>query len=540
MRRGAGIAAEAAPTLARFRSSGFSRDCATVWLCVASSVLAACSLAPGYAPPKTPPNAAFKELGDATSTGADEQADRWQPAQPADAAPRGAWWRVFGDPQLDALQVQLADANPDLAAGVARYQQARAIAGRALADLGPTVTGEASATRASPSTRAFSGSGRSGASTGATDGGSDTDGSGTTGSASRNPRVTGNDFIAGLNLSWEIDLFGRLHNAHAAADRQVQASAGDLAALDLSLQAELATQYFQLHGADAMLLLLDDGLAAYERALDLTRRRYEGGIAPESDVNRAETLLNDARAQRAAVRLQRAQLEHAVAVLIGRPPSELTLAAAPGIADPPAIAPDLPSRLLERRPDIAAAERRVAAANAQIGVARAAWFPVLSLGATGGFESTTASKLFQAPSRYWSVGPGLSVPIFESGAIVALNRQARAAYDETVAVYRGSVLTAYREVEDQIAALRHLADEAQGDEAAAAAAERSLFHADKRYTAGVANYLEVTTAQTAALDARRAAVDARVRRLVAGVNLVRALGGGWDARDLDAPAEAAQ
>jgi NodT family efflux transporter outer membrane factor (OMF) lipoprotein len=465
---------------------------------LAAVLASACSLAPDYQAPAAPASAGFKEAAQPVAG--------WQVAQPSDAAPRGNWWAVFADPKLDELQTQLASASPDLRAAFARYEQARAVARQSASSLYPSLSANAGATRA-----------------------------GTSGNAPGNEGVssTGNDFFASLSLSWEIDLFGRLSNARRAANRQLEASAGDLAALQLSLQAELTTDYFQLRGADATIVLLEDSIKAYERAFDLTKHRYDGGIAAVADVDQAETTLNTTRAQLAAAKLSRAQLEHAIAVLLGLAPSEFSLAPAEFVGEPPMVITSLPSTLLERRPDIASAERLVAAANANIGVAKAAWFPVFGFGATGGYEATKTSEWFDAPSRYWSIGPTVTAPILDGGALSALRRQARAEYDESVANYRKAVLTAYQEVEDNLAALRHLADEVSSDEAAAAAAQRSVFHANKRYTAGVADYVEVTATQTAALSAQRDAIDARVRRITAAVTLVRAMGGGWTRDQLE-------
>ncbi|WP_428312037.1 efflux transporter outer membrane subunit [Hydrocarboniphaga sp.] len=468
-----------------------------------AALASACSLAPEYKAPAAPLSENFKEAA--------EPVAGWQLAQPADAAPRGNWWAVFADPKLDELQAQLANASPDLQAAFARYQQARALARQSASSLYPQLSANAGATRASSSANAPGNDGNS---------------------------STGNDLFASLSLSWEIDLFGRLGNARRAADRQLEASAGDFAALQLSLQAELASRYYQLRGADATIALLDDSIKAYERALELTRKRYDGGIAAVADVDQAETTLNSTRAQLAAAKLSRAQLEHAIAVLLGVSPSEFSLMPAEFVGEPPMVTTRLPSSLLQRRPDIASAERRVAAANANIGVANAAWFPIFSFSATGGYEATGTSDWFDAPSRYWSIGPSVTAPILDGGALSSLRRQSRAAYDESVANYRKTVLTAYQEVEDNLAALRHLADEVAGDEAAAAAAQRSVFHANKRYTAGVASYLEVTTTQTAALSAQRDALDARVRRIDAAVQLVRAMGGGWNLAQLETAGDA--
>jgi NodT family efflux transporter outer membrane factor (OMF) lipoprotein len=396
-----------------------------------------------------------------------------------------------------------------LRAAIARYEQARAAAGQVRSFLYPSLDANASATRGRESAEAADG---------------------------RGPKEPiKNDFVASLDLSWEIDLFGRLRNASAAAKRRVEASAGQLAALDLALQAELASTYFELRGADATLALIEDTVTTYERAAELTQNRHRGGIAAATDVDQAQAQLQDALAQLADVRLQRAQLEHAIAVLTGQPPAAFSLAPAPFVAEPPPIDPGLPSTLIERRPDVAAAEREVAAANAEIGVAAAAWFPLFGFGASGGYQSPESAHWFDAPNQFWSIGPFITTPIFDAGRVSAGKRGARAAYDEAVANYRQSVLTAYQEVEDNLAALHHLADQVASEEAAAAAAQRSVFHAGKRYAAGVADYLEVAATQTRALDAQRAALDARVRRAVAGVQLVRALGGGWTREQLTSP-----
>lgn len=464
---------------------------------LAGLALAGCSLAPRYERPSLIAPASYKEA-----------AGDWQPAAATDA-PRGAWWQAFGDPQLDALEEQLLQGNQDLQAAAARYAQARALARQALASRLPSVDAAGSATRTRGSANA---------------------------PRSNGVASLGDDYDAGLQFAWEIDLFGRARNASLAARRRADASEADLGAVQLALGAQLASTYFALRGADATLALLDDAAGLYERALGLTRNRYSGGIAAATDVDQAQTQLLDARAQVAAVRLQRATLEHAIAVLVGVAPAQFTLAASPGVVEPPPITPLLPSTLLLRRPDIARAERAVAAANADIGVARAAWFPVFTLRATGGYEATTTPAWFDAPSRYWAIGPAAVLPLLDGGARSARTRQARAGLDEAVASYRQSVLVAWQEVEDQLAALHHLADEAAAEDAAAQSAQSSAYHAQRRYEGGIADYVEVTSTQTAALQARRAALDARVRRLNAAVSLLRAVGGDWGA---SAPARAA-
>ena len=460
-------------------------------LCALVALLAGCTLAPRYRPPQAPAVSRYKEAGD------------WLPAHPADTVPRGPWWEVFHDPTLDELEARLATANPNVRAAVGRLDQALAIALQARSSALPTVDADVTATRERNSGNAplaglFGGK-----------------------------PFTYDDFAGTLQFSWEIDVFGRLRSALAAARAEAAASAGDLAALTLSLQAQLATDYFSLRGDDADTRLLEDTVRGYDHAYELTRNRYGEGIAAATDVDQADTLRQNARAQLAAVRLQRAQLEHAIAVLIGEVPSNFNLPPGPLAAAAPRIDPGLPSTLLERRPDVASAERAVAAANAGIGVARAAWFPVFSLSGAAGFESTLASSWFKAPSELWSAGPGVRMPLIDAGARLAQNREAWAAYDEAVASYRGITLTAYREVEDNLAAIRHLAEELAADQAAAQSALSSAHHADERYDAGVADYVEVTTTHTAALQAQREALGVRVLELDAAVALVRATGGGW-------------
>jgi NodT family efflux transporter outer membrane factor (OMF) lipoprotein len=461
-------------------------------------------LAPAYKPPATEEVAQFKEAGDWSRGSGDVPSGDWMPAQPADAQQRGQWWEVFTDPKLSELETQLNTANPDLQAAVARFVQARAIARQDVSNEFPTVDFNASGTRARSSA------------------------TGPLSSFYGNRPVTSNNFIAGLNLNWEIDLFGRLRSAASAAKAQAQSSEADAAAVALSLQAELATDYFSLRGDDTTIVLLEDTIKVYDRAYNLTKNRYDEGISAATDVDQADTLRQSARAQLASVRRDRAQLEHAVAVLLGVLPSTFGLEPAQLAGSVPAIDSGLPSVLLQRRPDVARAERAMAAANAQIGVARAAWFPVFTLTGEGGFQSLLGSQWFKAPSRIWSVGPSATVPLLDFGARSAVNQQARAAYDEAVASYRKTTLTAYQEVEDNLAALHHLADEVTADEAASKSAESAANHSDKRYDAGVADYVEVTTTHTAALLEERDAISARVLQLNAAVALVRATGGGWN------------
>jgi len=434
------------------------------------------------------------------------------PAAPADTTPRGPWWESFGEPTLNELERQMSESNPDLRAAVARFEQARGLAIQARSNIFPTVGADVQATRGkgsanAPLTRALQAT-----------------------------PTTSNDFVAGLNLNWEVDLFGRLRNASAAASAQAQASAADLAAVQLSLQAELATDFFSLRGDDTTIALLEDTIKVYDRAFELTRNRYKEGISAATDVDQADTLRQNARSQLAAVRLERAQLEHAIAVLLGKVPAAFKLDPGELAGTPPSLEVGLPSKLLERRPDVSRAERNMFAANAQVGVARAAWFPVFSIAGTGGFESLNASSWFKAPSRFWSVGPAAALPLLDAGARYGLNKQARAQYDEAMETYRKTTLTAYQEVEDSLAGLHHLADQRRADEAAASSAQSSAYHADQRYDAGVADYVEVTTTHTAALNAQRDTISVRVAQMNASVALVRATGGGWSQEQLDHPA----
>jgi len=465
-----------------------------------SCVLGGCSLAPHYQRPATPaPAAAYGEPGE------------WQLAAPADNAPRGAWWTMFHDQELNGLESQVTTANQSLKAALARLEEARAQTRIARAGYFPMLSADASATRQRASINA----------PGFTPG----------------AEPVYNSFIVGGDLSYELDLFGRIRNAVAGARATEQATAGDMEALDLSVHAELATDYFSLRALDAQQQLLDRTVADYAKALELTRNLYQGGAAALSDVQQAQAQLETARTQAEDTRLKRAQTEHAIAVLVGAVPTGFHLEARPLAPDfaVPAVDPGLPSQLLERRPDVAAAERRVAAANAGIGVARAAYFPVFSLLGSAGQESTQSSNWLSAPSRFWSIGPQGVLTVFDAGLHAAQSAAAHAAYDEQVANYRGTVLTAYQDVEDNLAALRQLALEDVSQAAAVTATQGALEQAMYRYKGGVVTYLEVVSTENAALAARLAAVDIETRRISATVLLVRALGGDWQAGGPVAP-----
>jgi NodT family efflux transporter outer membrane factor (OMF) lipoprotein len=454
--------------------------------------LAACSFAPAYKTPESvPATGAYKESGD------------WKAAQPVDDQSRGAWWTLFQDPQLDALEAKAIDANQNVKAAFARLQQARAATRIARADLFPTLSGGASAARSRLSANSptyFPGR-----------------------------KLTYNNFDLEADLSYEFDVWGRVRNAVSSAKASQQASAADLGTLNLSIQAELASVYFTLRAEDAQQVLLDKTVEDYAQALKLTQNLYNGGAAAVADVAQAQAQLETARTQAADIRLQRAQSEHAVAVLLGENPSAFHAEPNPLPLEltPPPIDPGLPSSLLERRPDVGAAERRIAAANAQIGVARAAYFPVFSLSASAGFDSTRASNWLTAPSRLWSVGPAGVLTVFDAGRHRAQTAQAQAMYDEQVANYRSTVLIAYQEVEDNLAALRQLQEESISEAAAVTATAKALQQAQYRYKAGLVTYLEVATSENTSLQAQLSNVTIQQRRLNASVLLVKALGGGW-------------
>jgi NodT family efflux transporter outer membrane factor (OMF) lipoprotein len=463
--------------------------------------LGGCSLAPAYKTPSTPaPPPAYQEVGD------------WKQAEPADAVTRGPWWEIFQDPVLDSLETRVGSSNQNLKAALARLEEARAQTRIARAGYFPTITAQANAARERESIN----------------------------SPTYNTLKPGvfNDFqLEGGVFSYEIDVFGRVRNTVAAARASQQASAADLAVLDLSAHAELATDYFTLRSDDAQASLLDHTVADYAQALQLTENLYNGGAAPLSDLEQARAQLETAKTQAADIRLRRAQTEHAIAVLIGEEASAFHLDPAPLLAGvaPPVIDPGLPSALLERRPDVAGAERLVVAANARIGVARAAYFPVFSLSTVAGFESTVASNWISAPSRLWALGasspasaPAGVLTLFDGGLHRAQSAYAHAAYDEQVADYRGTVLTAYQEVEDNLAALRELEKESVSEAAAVAATASALQQAQYRYQGGIVTYLEVVTEENAALSAQLSAADIQVRRLNASVLLVKALGGSWE------------
>jgi len=463
-------------------------------------LLAGCTVGPNYKRPAAEVPPVYKEVGD------------WKQAQPNDEKFSGNWWEIFQDPQLNTLERKVNVSNQNLKAAEAQYTQARATLRYYRADLFPTITVNPSATRnrysdnRPPHSPTFNG-------------------------------VSFSDFQIPFELSYQVDVWGRVRRTIESFRDQAQASAADLANVNLTMHSQLALFYYQARLLDAEEQLLNSTVTQYEQALELIESRYEGGIDSDLQVQQARTQLETTRAEAIDVGVARAQYEHAVAILIGTPPAEFSLAPLPLTAPPPPIPAGLPSVLLERRPDIAAAERLMASANAQIGVAKAAYYPTITLAATGGFDSGYPSTLISGPSVIWSAGPSAALTLLDFGRRRAASDQAIAAYDQAVANYRQTVLTGFQQVEDNVAALRILEHEAQVQDQAVIAAQNYLALAWTRYKGGVTSYLEVTTAQSAALSDELTSVNILGRRMVAAVTLVQALGGGWDSSELPARPE---
>jgi NodT family efflux transporter outer membrane factor (OMF) lipoprotein len=465
--------------------------------------LEGCTVGPKYVKPDVPTSATFKEE---TPTSFKET-EQWQPAHPGDQANRGNWWEIFGDPELNKLEEQIAGSNQNLKVAEARFREARAAIRFNRGAQFPTISTSPSASyvKSSDFSPSF---------------------------PSKIQEASTGNFVLPFDLSYELDLWGRVRRSVAAAREEAQATNADYETAKLSLEAELALDYFELRSADAQKQLLDDTVKAYTDNLQLTLNRFKGGVAPKADVAQAQTQLDTTRVQDTDVTVQRAQFEHAIAILMGKPPADFSLAAAPLDDQPPSIPIGLPSELLQRRPDIAASERRVAEANQQIGIARAAYFPTVTLGASAGFAGTQGSNWFTWPSGFWAVGPALVQTLFDGGRRRAVSESARANYDATVATYRQTSLTAFQEVEDNVAALRILENETQQQEEAVASSEESLQLFTNRYKGGVDTYLQVITAQTTELANERNAIDIQRRRLDASVLLIKALGGGWNVSNL--------
>ena len=461
----------------------------------AAAALSACAVGPDYVRPEVATPATFKEgIG-------------WKVAQPQDAALRRDWWRMFGDPQLDALIAQVDVSNENVRFAEAQWRQAIGVVQQARAGLFPNLSLNNSDTRSrSPSLA--------------------------------NAPVTSNApvnvYTLTLNASWAPDFWGSVRRTVESDVANAQAVAADVANARLLAQAQIALDYFQLRAVDEQRQLLEDTVAAYTKSLELTRNRYASGVVARVDVVQAETQLKSTQAQAIDLGVQRAQLEHAIAILIGKPPSDLAIGRLRLDAPVPAIPLEIPSELLQRRPDVASAERKMAAANAQIGVATAAYFPAVTFSGTYGYKSSIWSQLFDAPSRFWSIGAAIGESLFDGGARGAVVDQAKAAHDASVASYRQTVLTAFQQVEDNLAALRILEEEAAAQDDAVKAARQSTELTLNQYKAGTVSYLNVVTVQATQLSNEAAAVRIQGQRLAAAIALIQALGGGWDASELSA------
>ncbi|MFL6446900.1 MAG: efflux transporter outer membrane subunit [Bryobacteraceae bacterium] len=529
-----------------------------VWLwlsLVLCFLLTACNPAPKYARPPAAAPTAFKEaVPEEYKEGAG-----WKLAQPGDDKLRGKWWELYKDPQLSTLEEQVAVSNQSIALAEANFRAARSLVAYARASLFPTVTTSPGYTR-SQFSRTSRGAtvvgGAPVAGTGTTTGtgtstgtgtGTGTTGTGTTGTGnptSSNSGVGGtsstgilNNFTLPFSASYEVDLWHRIRNTIAANAFQAEASAADIANATLSTQAEVAQDYFEIRALDAQRQILRETIANYRESLELTNARFRGGIASDEDVSQAQTQLDLAIAQETDFGVSRATFEHAIATLIGKAPANFALAPAPFVPNPPEVPVAVPSELLERRPDIAGSERQVAAANAEIGVARAAYYPRLSLSATAGFQTSNFNQWFTWPSNFWSLGPSLGQVLFDAGARRSLTEQAKANYDATVATYRQTVLTAFEGVENYLSALRILSTEIGQQHTAVTSASHYLDLSLVRYRGGVDSYLNVITAQNSVLTSRETEVQIQLRQMSASVSLIMALGGGWDASQLPSAAQ---
>ena len=460
-----------------------------------------CDKAPKYVKPSVATPAVYKEI----SPDAFKETKDWKFARPNDSEIRGKWWEMYNDPQLNTLEDRLNTANQNIALADANFRAARALVKESRSQYFPTVTTSPSiiASRQSSATRSNFSAGR-----------------------------VNVNYTLPFDATWEPDFWGRIRNTVIASASEAQASAADLQNVRLTVEAELAFDYYQLRALDAEERLLQTTIAAYQQQLELTRVRFQTGIVSDEDVAQAETQLKTTQAQATDLGVARAQFEHAIAVLTGQPASTFSLPDSPLNAQPPAVPVGLPSQLLERRPDIAAAERRVAEANAEIGVTKAAFYPSLTLSAAGGFESTSIASWFTWPARFFSLGPTLSQTLFDKGRRRAATEVSLAQYDATVASYRQAVLTSFQEVEDNLAALRILSRELEEQNDAVASAQRALSVATERYKSGIDSYLNVITAQATLLTNQRTAVNLQMQQMTASVELIKALGGGWNASEL--------
>jgi NodT family efflux transporter outer membrane factor (OMF) lipoprotein len=483
-----------------------------------------CVVGPKYVRPSSPPSPNFKE----PAPDSYKEFTGWKTGQPRDEVTRGKWWEIFGDADLNALEEQIDVNSQTIAQAEANYRGARASVRVARAGLyptlttGPSVTGTQSSFNSTPASK------------------TSTSSSSTSVTTTTVPKPSAYALAdIPFDATWDADIWGRIRRTIESSIETAQASAGDLETMRLSLQSELALDYFQLHGLDAVKKLLDDTVVAYQKALDLTVNRYNQGVASQIDVVQARTQLEQTRAQSTDTLVQRTQYEHAVAIIIGRAPSELTIPFKVSNTPPPPVPVGLPSQLLERRPDIAANERRIASANAQVGVAQAAFYPDITLSAAGGLEGTSIVNLFTWPSRFWSLGPTVNYTLLDFGKRQGTLEQAQATYDAAVATYRQSVLTAFQNVEDNLSALRVLEQEATQQAAAVTAAERALELAINQYQGGITAYLQVITAQAIALSNEQTAVQLLTKRMVACVSLIQAIGGDFNVSGLPTPQEVA-
>jgi NodT family efflux transporter outer membrane factor (OMF) lipoprotein len=471
-------------------------NAATLTLVGGILLLSGCTVGPKYVQPTVPlPPPAFKETP-----------SNWAQASPQDQLPKGKWWEIYGDQQLNSLEKTIAVSNQNLKVAYQEYMSARDLVRQARSQLFPTVAVQPSGSRIQLSQNRPN--------------------------ALPTTKSQYSDTVLPAELSYEVDLWGQVRRTIESSRENAQASAGDLENVSLSLHSELAFDYFSLRGLDLQKQLLDATVVDFEKALQLTQARYHGGVASDVDVAQAETQLETTRAQDIETGIARAQFEHAIAVLTGQAASTFSIPPAPLTASPPQIPLGVPSELLERRPDIAAAERRVASANAQIGIATAAYYPQISLSASGGLESTAIGTLFQGPSALWSVGGSAFETVLDGGRRRAVTQQARDNHAATVASYRENVLEAFQQVEDNLAALRLLDQELATQQVAVASARRSVDLSTARYKRGITTYLEVLTAQSIALSDERTAADLMARRMTASVQLIKALGGGWDRTQL--------
>jgi len=476
-----------------------------------ATFLTGCTVGPKYARPSAAAPPAYQELTPENF----KDTDGWKQAQPGDANLKGNWWEIFNDPQLNTLEAQVNVSNQNIAAAAASFLAARALVRQTRAQYYPTITANPSITNARPSSGQFGGV-RAGSS-----------------SASPGFALTSfTDYSLAFDASWVPDFWGKIRNTFLENAAAAQASAADLQNVRLTAQSEVAVNYFEIRAQDVLKQLFDQTVAAYQDSLELTQIQFNAGIASDESVAQAETQLEATQAQDTNLGIARAQFEHAMAMLLGQPASVFSLPAAPLAANPPAIPFGVPSQILERRPDVASAERLVAQANAQIGLATAAYYPTVTLSATAGFSNTSPAAWFAWPSRFWSVGPALAETLFEGGLRRATVQQFRAFYDRSVANYRQTVLTAFQQVEDNLAALRILSQEIRQQDTAVSSAQRNLQLAMQRYQAGIDPYLNVITAQTSLLTNQQAAVNLRRDQMTASVQLIEALGGGWDAAQL--------